>query len=241
MAGEAQSTSFVLGTATVMIGPRANVFELTPDDHSIGLVKNFTLTAEPGYLDLTQGVRNTIVYSVMTSFPVRATMEVYEFTSKNLMYGMGLDGTSFEPTSAATTGGAAPTTFPATPADKWWIVQENLLGRDLVFAGKSGAAIPATMGFTAAARIRQMNMVPVGKKDEQPFLGAKVVGILPENNEPITVILPKVRIQKGFTLAFTTDNYSNMPFEMTPFDLTASDPHYSTFRDIGVAMMLTGN
>lgn len=241
MAGEAQTSSFVLGTATVMVGPRADVFKLTPDEHSIGLVKNFTLTAEPSYLDLTQGVRNTIVYSVMTGFPVRATMEVYEFTSKNLMYGLGLDGTSFEAMPAATTGGAAPTAFPAAPADKWWVVQENQFGRDLVFAGKSGEAIPGPMGFTAAARVRQMNMVPVGKKDEQPFLGAKIVGILPENNEPVTVILPKVRIQKGFTMAFTTDNYSNMPFEMTPFDLTASDPHYATFRDIGVAMMLTGN
>lgn len=241
MAGEAQTSSFVLGTATVMVGPRADVFELTPDDHSIGLVKNFTLTAEPSYLDLTQGVRNTIVYSVMTGFPVRATMEVYEFTSKNLMYGLGLDGTSFETMPAATAGGAAPTAFPTTPAGAWFVVQENQLGRDLVFAGKAGDTIPSAMGFTSAARIRQMNMVPVGKKDEQPFLGAKVVGILPENNEPVTIILPKVRIQKGFTMAFTTDNYSNMPFEMTPFDLTSTDPHYTTFRDIGVAMMLTGN
>lgn len=61
MAGEAKSTSFVLGTATVMIGPRADVFELTPEEHSIGLVKNFTLSGDPSYLDLTHGVRNTIV------------------------------------------------------------------------------------------------------------------------------------------------------------------------------------
>lgn len=238
MAGEAKSTSFVLGTATVMIGPRADVFELTPEEHSIGLVKNFTLSGDPSYLDLTHGVRNTIVYSVMTSFPIKATMEVFEFTSKNLMYGLGLDGTGLD-TTAASTSGTVPTIFPT--AAGWYVCQENTEGRDLVFAGQQNADIPDSMGFTAAARIRKMNMVPVGKKDEQPFLGAKIVGILPEGNEPVTIIIPKMRIQKGFTLAFTTDNYSNMPYEFTPFDTVPGDAHHTIFKDVGVAMMLTGN
>lgn len=242
MAGEAQTSSFVLGTATVMVGPRANMFEFTPEDHSLGLVKNFTLTAEPGYTDLTQGVRNTVVYSVQTSFPVKCTMEVFEFTSKNLMYGLGLDGSTYTATPAATTG-ALPTTLPATPANAWFMVQENVGTRDLVWHGQAGDTIPTTMGFTNAARIRQMNVIPVGRRDEQPFWAAKVVGILPEDNQPVTVYIPKLRIQKGFTFSMTTDNYGNMPFEFSLFDLVTTDPHYALFaaKNWGQAGMMTGN
>ena len=67
------------------------------------------------------------------------------------------------------------------------------------------------------------------------------MGILPEDNEPVTLIFPKLRIQKGFSLAFTTNQYANMPYEFTPFDLVPADVHYDTFKNIGCAMMLGGN
>ena len=42
MAGEAKTDSFMLGAATVMIGAMADLYDLNPTDHSIGLVKNFS-------------------------------------------------------------------------------------------------------------------------------------------------------------------------------------------------------
>lgn len=91
-AGSAKSEKFNLGCATVMIGPKENVLDLTPEKHSIGLVKNFTFSSNDTYLDLTQGVTNTVVYSVKTGSEITASMEVYEYTSKNLAYALGLEG-----------------------------------------------------------------------------------------------------------------------------------------------------
>lgn len=91
-AGSAKTEKFNLGAATVMIGPKDQVLDFTPEKNSIGLVKNFTFSANDTYLDLTQGVRNTVVYSVKTGSEITASMEVYEYTSKNLAYALGLEG-----------------------------------------------------------------------------------------------------------------------------------------------------
>jgi hypothetical protein len=91
-AGSAKTEKFNLGAATVMIGPKDQVLDLVPEKHSIGLVKNFTFSSNDQYIDLTQGVRNTVVYSVKTGSEVTASMEAYEYTSKNLAYALGLEG-----------------------------------------------------------------------------------------------------------------------------------------------------
>ena len=75
-AGSAKTEKFNLGAATVMIGPKDQVLDFTPEKNSIGLVKNFTFSANDTYLDLTQGVRNTVVYSVKTGSEITASMEV---------------------------------------------------------------------------------------------------------------------------------------------------------------------
>lgn len=91
-AGSAKTESFNLGAATVMIGPKADVLDFTPEKHGIGLVKNFTFSSSDQYLDLTQGIRNTVVYSVKNGSDITASMEVYEYTSRNLAYALGLEG-----------------------------------------------------------------------------------------------------------------------------------------------------
>ena len=91
-AGTARSEAFNLGAATVMIGPKDQVFDFTPEKNSIGLVKNFTFSSSDTYLDLTQGIRNTVVYSVKTGSELTCSMEVYEYTAKNLKYSLGLEG-----------------------------------------------------------------------------------------------------------------------------------------------------
>lgn len=91
-AGSAKTESFNLGAATVMIGPKEDVLDFTPEKHSIGLVKNFTFSSSDQYLDLTQGIRNTVVYSVKNGSDITASMEVYEYTPRNLAYALGLEG-----------------------------------------------------------------------------------------------------------------------------------------------------
>lgn len=268
MAGEALTNAFVLSTATVMIGTQADVFDLTPADNSIGLVKNFTVTAEPSYNDLTQGVKNNIVYSVLTDNPVRASMEVYEFTSKNMSYGLGLDGAGLTAQNTLllnATASAAATTCDAESATDVsgdyatgdWISIQSVANPDLThLAVLSGVptyvsttltfnftawAIGANTNFIVGDKVSKVERVNVGSKLEQPFLGAKVVGILPEANKPITLIIPKLRITRGFSLAFTSDNYGNLPFEFTPFELVAADPFYTEFLNLGVMGVFSGN
>jgi hypothetical protein len=94
MAGEARSLDFLVGTATIMLGLPADLRDFRPETHSIGLVKNVKLMAEATYIELTQGLRNSVVHSVKTGEPIRAAAEVYEFNAKNWEYALGFDGYS---------------------------------------------------------------------------------------------------------------------------------------------------
>ena len=102
-AGLAKTDDFLFGTAEVMIGPHADLHDLNPAEHSIGLVKNVAVQQETQYQDLRQGVRNSIVFSKLNQSSVRLSMEVYEYTAKNLAYGLGLDGASLTPTTVSST------------------------------------------------------------------------------------------------------------------------------------------
>ncbi len=243
MAGEAKTNAFMLGSATVMLGPQADLFTLAPSTHSIGLVKNFTTSSEPQYTDLTQGVKNTIVYSVMTSNRIRAQMEVYEYTSKNIAYALGLNGASLAAISASTTTSAAAaanaTTITVVSATgltvgTWISIQEGT--DDKVFYRKITTVATNTLTLNAALPVamasgcvvQKVNPIDVGSTADQPFLSAKIVGQLADGTE-IGLLLPKVRITAGFTLGFTTDNFGNLPLEFTCYDLTSDDPNYSEF------------
>lgn len=91
----------------------------------------------------------------------------------------------------------------------------------------AGYAIPTGVAFSAAAgRVSLVN-----KLDADPSLGnknfsMKMVGIMPEGNKPITLLLPKVKITKGFSMSFSTENYGNLPFEFSPYTPVATDPGY---------------
>lgn len=246
MAGEAKTSAFMLGTATVMIGAQSELFTLAPDTHSIGLVKNFTMTAEPGYTDLTQGVKNQIVYSVMTSNTVRAQMEVYEYTSKNISYALGLNGGALSAATTATTmsAGAAANAASITVTSAAGLavgdyiqIQEGT--DDKTFFRKINAIATNTVTLNAnlpvaiasGSAVRKVNAVDIGSKTDQPFLSAKIVGSLADGTE-IGILIPKVRITNGFTLGFVTDNYGNLPFEFTVYDLVSTDPNYSEFNGV---------
>lgn len=378
-AGSAKTELFNLGAATVMIGPKDEVLDLTPEKHSIGLVKNFTFSSNDQYIDLTQGVRNTVVYSVKTGSEVSASMEVYEYTSKNLAYALGLEGYELVEGAdltlrEAVAGDMATTEILVNAAEEssasditegdYITLQGNKSSNeDLVFVGKVASAaftagtapqiattgtvgdmmkaleksrgskiltiekghmkvlagssetvtcsekfktvfgiteggtgplvgttevsyndkltdigfaandeviisidgdevaetviktkpvadtsafytvtfdrpIPEGFKFVAGDRVHKANLIPVGSAEAQPTLGAKIVGILPEKKQAVTIIIPKLRITNGFSLGFQTDNYGNMPFEFTPFEQIPSDPLYAEYGDKGFAFVL---
>lgn len=253
MAGEAKTNSFMLGTATVMLGPQAQLFDLTPAEHSIGLVKNFTMTSEPQYTELTQGVKNTLVMSVLTRNVVRATMEVYEFTGKNIAYGLGLDASSMETPNVETTvanevvGDGNIKAIPVASATNlaegdvillWDDSNDGVLPRKIASIAMNtltvDKAIPDGVTLEVGAKVQKVNRIDVGSLQEQPFLAAKVVGKLADGKSAV-ILIPKVRITKGFTLAFSTENFGNLPFEFSVYDLVATDPLYADFKDRGSA------
>ncbi|AJD82912.1 hypothetical protein PJWF_00018 [Achromobacter phage JWF] len=258
MAGEAKTEKFMLGTATVMIGPMADLFDLNPKEHSIGLVKNFTMTSEPGYTDLTQGVKNTTVYSIMTSNPVRATMEVYEHTMRNLAYSLGLNGGGYnvDPAASTTTSAdiaADPAGVSVVPvvattsfaAGKWIAVKptgesDNVIVAEVESLDATAKTITIKQKITVAvptgSKVEAMEIVGVGSKENQPYLAAKVVGEL-ANGDVVALLIPKMRVTAGFTLSFRTDNFGNLPFTMTLYDLVNSDIFFDTFKPYGQAML----
>jgi len=254
--GGAKTENFILGSATVMLGPQAEVFNLNPTTHSIGLVKNFSITSEPEYVELTQGVKNTLVYSVMNQNVVRATMEAFEVTAKNLAYSLGLDGSSVTEkditgaVETSITGNATPVTeivlgtgegasFSDPTGAPYFVRIERDTDDDHLIQKVTAIStdtltvapgFPAGVDVAAGVTVRELNTIDVGSNVEQPFLGAKIVGVL-ANNEKVALILPKVRITKGFNMAFGTDQYGNLPYEFSIYDLVSTDTFYSDFTN----------
>lgn len=246
MAGEAKTNRFMLGTATVMLGPQALLRDLEPSLHSIGLVKAVTFSAEPTYTELTQGVTNSLVFSALTANAVKAAMEVYEYTAANLKWALGQDASAIV---AFTVTGVAASEITAAQADitlgagegsnftvnDWVMVQTG--GNDHIMIRQvTGIAVdvltmdlifPTTMPIGTI--VNKVNRVDIGEKVAQPFLGCKIVGTLADGSE-MTLLLPKVRITNGFNIGFASDNYANLPFELTVFDLVAADPFFTMFN-----------
>lgn len=254
MAGEARTSEFLLTTATVMIGPQSKVMELNPSQHSVGLIKNVQATANMNFTELTQGINAQIVSSVNTTNQAKITGEVYEYTARNLAYAAGIDssGTDYDPITdtfplktAITTGGASIALNTGDGA-KWSAGDYGVIAdtdnpdRLHVFKVQSIAtdtltlatayAMPTTMTFgTATTIIYRVHSIKVGAVARQPTFGCKLVGLLPESGQPITMIFPKVKITKGLSVNFQTNDFANMPFEFTPYSLVAADPFFADF------------
>lgn len=252
MPGLAKTSKFLLSDATIMVGAQADVFELTPADHSVGLTKNVRMDVTPGFTELMQGVTNNVVYTVNTSNEVTIGGEIYEFTARNLAYGAGVDasGAAYDEyttvmtlasehddadtTIALSTGMGA--NFAAgdfallqqSEGDTIAVVKIASISTDTLTIA-SGYALPADVTWAVATtkvyRVRKPVKIAAG--GASTHVGVKIVGLLPENKRPIAMIFPKVRITKGLSLAFDTQNFSNMPFEFKPLALLPSDPFYA--------------
>lgn len=246
MAGLAKTNNFLLSTATVMIGAEADLHDLNPLDHSLGLVKNFNINAEPTYTDLMQGVKGSIVFSTMTANPVRASMEVYEYTAKNLAYSLGLNGGSVTPATAQTTVGTA---VPASPSQNTLMVVaatglvagdtilierdsiDDFIIRKIVSVSTNTLTLDDDLpSISIGAKVYKVNAVDIGSKDDQPFFSAKIAGKL-ANGEAVVILIPKIRVIKGFNLGFITNDYANLPFEFQVYDLVSTDPMYAEYKN----------
>jgi hypothetical protein len=252
MAAEPKTQQFLLSTATVMLGPMAEVFNLQPTQHSIGLVKNFRAMLETGVTELKHGVQNIVIASVVTEANMKASCEVYEYTARNLAYGAGLNpsGAVWEPgviekhdlaqifddgdtTIVLETGAGANFT-----AGDWVVLQ---FGEDQVHIAKiasistdtltvTGYACPTGVAFpVVGTTVYRVAEIEVGPRDSSIFFGMKVVGILPNDSDPVTLVFPKVRITRGFELAFQTQDFGNMPMEFAAYPLVSTDTHYAKF------------
>lgn len=254
MAGEARSESFMLGTATVMVGPMADLMNLNTA-HSVGLVKNITMKTTPAFTDLTQGVKNTLVYSVMTANDVAVTGEMYEYTGQNLTYAAGLNGSAIKASSVTTTVATAiaapiaPASTVATVSVKVGDGSKFAAGQNvLVQVGSNDQVFPRKIlsiavdvltldsgfpvGIPLGSTVTFVNMVAIGSQADQPYLAAKIVGTM-ANGDEIVILLPKIRFASGISVAFKTDNYDFMPLEMKVFDLVSTDPFYTPFQTVG--------
>lgn len=249
MAGEAKSIDFLVGTATIMLGAQADLRDFRPESHSIGLVKNVKLMAEASYIELTQGIRNSVVHSIKTGEPVRASSEVYEFNASNWAYALGFNGYSVSQTELETTVTTAVTSSPSgtdtfdVVATAGYTVGDYVMVQvgydDTVIPRKIIATTATTMQFDApiknvavpiGVKVRRCLVVPVGRKSEQPFLAAKIVGTMADGRE-IAIEIPKLRVTKGFDITFQTSDYANMSFEYTVYDQIPSDPQYLRFKN----------
>lgn len=252
MAAAAKTNQFMIGDATIMVGPMASVFDLMPDKHGLGLTKNLAVRVETGSVDLTQGISQTPVFSVQNQFNSSAACEVYEYTARNLAYGLGLDasGVAYDPVTGST--GPFLVASPIAPAatsvplatgsgtpfaiGDWVVLQQS---EDYVFAAKVTAkttdtltidrAIPAGVTFAVATTsvFRARNVAAIGGQNN--FLSVKAIAIMPKDKRPVPILFPKVRITRGFDLSMGSSDYSNLPFEFQPFPLTPEDTLYSSF------------
>jgi len=247
MPGLANTNEFMLGTATVMIGPAEDLYDLNPTDHSIGLVKNFTATSDPSYTELTQGVKNSVVMSVMTSNPVRCTMEVYEYTAKNLAYALGLEGadtmSDFDTTTTvngAVDGGSPGSDELTVTSPTGLTVGSNIMiindeegdfvvRKITVVTGNVLTVDRPLPDIVNGAQVKKVHAIGVGSKDDQPYYSAKIAGKL-ANGEEIVLLIPKIRIVKGFNLAFTSSDFANLPIEFTVYDLVTTDDFFEEFN-----------
>lgn len=260
MAGTANTTDFVIGSATVMLGQFGKSRELVPASHSIGLVKNFTLSADAQYTTLTQGRTNSIVHSSLTQNTLRATMEVYEATAQNLTYGLGLDGSTIVKKTATSTvdgpvtgDGSTTTTFDValgdgskfSPGDYVLIDNDgddNVVVRRVTSVSTDtitvDKAFAVGQNLVDGATVKVVNAIRAGQQSEQPYLSAFVVGKL-ANDEQVGLLIPKVRIERGFQIAFNDQDYGNLPFELAVYDLVSTDSEYAWYNGASVKVLRT--
>lgn len=253
-----KNNAFLLGEATLMIAPFGStpVFELTPADHGIGMVRNVTLSQEADQVELRKGVMQHLVDSKKSNVRTSLSAEVFEFTPQNLFYSLSINKTAVPmkrgKLKAATSGASATivvlsdpipgveasgiTSASDVPNGSTILIQVDGEGNDYTLPVRVTAnstltgsdvtitaAVPAGMTFPVGSKVWVVNEVPVASTAEQEFFSIKCTATMSNNQRPINLVFPKVKITKGFQITFDESNYGNLPFEFTPYFLTQSE------------------
>lgn len=358
MAGEAQTTQFNVSSATLMLGEMGHGLDLTPELHSVGLVKDVSISVTKERIELGQGITNDTVDSQVTGNTTSVSANVYEYTAKNLAYAAGIDGREMKAGKAYKLAAALnPGATTATITSDIDISSEFAEGQDVMIQAKNSGAddhvallrvassnyVPpsggskasgtitlteglgaseqvnvgakafvagttfqlgetldataenlataiaaADAGVTATASgavvtveaestgtegnaitlhkdgehitlsgntlsggadgtthgsltitfkteladgfsfeaddvLMSANYIPVASNEETPYLSAKITMVLPNEKDPVVMVMQKVRVTNGFAIASTQNDYGSMPFELTPYMPLPSD------------------
>lgn len=258
---DVQKSAFALSSATIMLG-RAfvdDVFSLTPDKHSVGMVSEANIGLDSSITSLLNGVSQSEVDAKRTGVTTSITGNVYEMTAQNFMRAHAISGTAIPVKrgrlSAAMASGAtsvsivsdpipgelnsAITAVTDIPAGSTILIQRGDGEQDYVFPTVTSAvatgsgpfvsaldndhAVPTGVSFPAGARVWIVQPVPVGDIDADDLFCVKITGTLSNFDRPMVYIAPKVRIVKGFGVAFNETQYSSMAWEMKPLLLSRGE------------------
>lgn len=256
-----KKSAFMLSSATVMMAPAftTDVYALTPEDHSVGMVKEVAVPLESSQIQLTNGVSQSVVASRRTSVQPTISFTSYEFTAQNVARSLAMSGTLGTMKRGALTtaaaaadvqlvlesspvpgeAGSAITALGDIPAGSTLLVQRPSPNQDYVFPTKSsgaatGAASPWTVPIAANYAIPAGMSFPIGSLvwvvpalrptvDQDDLFCVKITGTLDSYDRPVTVVLPKVRVSRGFNLSFTETEYGGMPWELMPLLMSATE------------------
>ncbi len=243
--GTAKTNKFHFSTATLCVAPMAEQKAIHPLNHSLGLVKNVRAEVTSSKVDLTQGLTNDVVATVTNGMNLTMSGEVYEYTAKNFAYGLSQDPTGIvdmgAPVGITAAVAAAATTVTTASAiaglavGDWIYIQEAkddqihvarlsaVAGATLTFAGYP---VPAGLSFSAGARVGKLNKIDADPAKANNNFAVRIIGVSVDGNIPIILHFPKVRITRGFSIGFSSENFANLPFEFTPMVPLPADPGY---------------
>jgi hypothetical protein len=230
-----------------------DAFALNPTDHSVGMVKAVTMEQQSDQIMLKNGIQQLTVDTQKSNVNMTTTFEGYEFDARNLTYALGIAGSTVkrlrgtvdaDAAADATTLSiaSAPIAGDATtgiddlgdiPSGATLIIQ-NPDQKDEVYVVATTAATTGTGPFEATVEalpaavkagwtVWIVNEIATGSFEQDDYFCAKIVGTLSANDEPIVVVIPKLKITRGFNLAFSETDYSNLPFELSPIVMTRSE------------------
>lgn len=94
-------------------------------------------------------------------------------------------------------------------------------------------AVPTGMTFAAGDTVWVVNEVPIGDQADQDFFSLKIAGTLSNYDKPVVMIIPKVKVTRGFQINFSETDYGNMPFEFTPYYLNSTEAGQGRMAEIG--------
>lgn len=116
-----RKNAFMLSSATLMLAKYGDtpVFDLTPEEHGVGLAKEIGVNIDSSNIDLTAGVAQAIVDSQRTNVQVGINGMVQEYSPENLLRAQGLADSAVQAKrgelTAEVTGGGASLTITSDP------------------------------------------------------------------------------------------------------------------------------